>query len=353
MNFKTIYKKSFKNSTRKKINTFLKIEFLHKFSINNLSVKYNLIHNLYFKEIKNPILQWAFAKKKLDFIEIEVFSFCNRTCWFCPNSKIDRHSKNVFMEEKTYLGILEKLKQINYKGLITYSRYNEPLADKIILKRIEQARKYLPKAFLYTHSNGDYITREYLEELSNAGLDFVRLQCYLAENEQFDIENVIKPKMQKMIEKLNLPYAIISRDDYYGLTFEHPKISVIFECIDFSKKGVNRGGTVDKIKGINRTKPCVSPFYRMYIDYNGSVMPCCQVRHDVPEHKHMILGNVNKNNIFEIFSNKNYADIRKHLVCNGEKMFPCNTCSATMYNSIYDSNALEIVKNMIKQYKKD
>ena len=29
-------------------------------------------------------------KKHLKLIEIEVFSFCNRKCWYCPNSYIDR-----------------------------------------------------------------------------------------------------------------------------------------------------------------------------------------------------------------------------------------------------------------------
>ena len=50
------------------------------------------------------------------------------------------------MDEAVYLKILEDLASINYKGVITYSRYNEPLADKIILKRIQQARDMVPEA---------------------------------------------------------------------------------------------------------------------------------------------------------------------------------------------------------------
>ena len=69
-------------------------------------------------------------------VEIEVFSFCNRRCWFCPNSTIDRHSSNIFMDENLYHSILSDLNKIKYKGIISYSRYNEPLADRIIIEEI-------------------------------------------------------------------------------------------------------------------------------------------------------------------------------------------------------------------------
>src|SRR5262249_55506305 len=47
-------------------------------------------------------------------VEIEVFTYCNRTCWFCPNSKIDRRSANTCMDEALYLRILSDLAEINY-----------------------------------------------------------------------------------------------------------------------------------------------------------------------------------------------------------------------------------------------
>ena len=89
------------------------------------------------------------------------------------------------MKEETYLKILKDLKSIGFKGGITYSRYNEPTADKIFLTRLKQAREMLPEAILFTHSNGDYITKEYIDELADAGLNLIRLQCYLNKNEKF------------------------------------------------------------------------------------------------------------------------------------------------------------------------
>ena len=72
-------------------------------------------------------------QKQLKLIEIEVFSYCNRQCWFCPNSHIDRLSTNKIMPEEMYLSILEQLKEIEYNQEVTYSRYNEPLADKELI----------------------------------------------------------------------------------------------------------------------------------------------------------------------------------------------------------------------------
>ena len=70
--------------------------------------------------------------KKVRMVEIEVFSYCNRRCWFCSNAVIDRTGRNIEMSQEVYEKILRNLKEIHYNRLISYSRYNEPLADKII-----------------------------------------------------------------------------------------------------------------------------------------------------------------------------------------------------------------------------
>ena len=49
-------------------------------------------------------------------LEIEIFSKCNRICNWCPNSIIDRKSKNIYMSEKIYLEFLRDInKEIHDK----------------------------------------------------------------------------------------------------------------------------------------------------------------------------------------------------------------------------------------------
>jgi MoaA/NifB/PqqE/SkfB family radical SAM enzyme len=78
--------------------------------------------------------------KNVRLIEIEIHSYCNRTCWFCPNSFLDRKHK-IEMKEWVYLKILQELKDMKYKEVISFSRYNEPLSDmNLFVKRLKQAK---------------------------------------------------------------------------------------------------------------------------------------------------------------------------------------------------------------------
>ena len=149
-------------------------------------------------------------KNDLRLIEIETFSFCNRKCWFCPNSFVDRISENKIMKEETYLNLIDQLAEIDYDGELTYSRYNEPLSQKnLIIKRIKQAREKLPKAVLRTNTNGDYLNRQYIEDLIDAGLNQLWIQQYLANHERYDHEKM-RSRAERKIKKLGLPAKIIT-----------------------------------------------------------------------------------------------------------------------------------------------
>lgn len=268
-----------------------------------------------------------FFKKSVEMVEIEAFSYCNRKCWFCPNSSIDRFSENIYMNETVYLNILNDLSKIKYDKTISFSRYNEPLADKIILTRLKQANRLLPDAYLHTNTNGDYLTSEYLEQLIDAGLNSLNIQIYLAENEIYSNELIFK-KAQKHIESINLPYKIISslEDEIVKIKFTHPNLALYLQGRNFRKNGVNRGGLIDTIETYNRTEPCFIPRQHIYIDYNANVVPCCNIRSDAETHKAMIMGNLKDNSIFEIFSGENLSKLRTRLAKKGEKPAPCNSC---------------------------
>ena len=75
-------------------------------------------------KIRKPPTNKTIFKKNLKMIEIETFSYCNRKCWFCPNSFIDRISDNKIMPEDVYLDLIDQLAEVDYSGEITYSRYN-------------------------------------------------------------------------------------------------------------------------------------------------------------------------------------------------------------------------------------
>ena len=56
--------------------------------IPNKKLRNNLKKYFSYSKINNFIIDVL----NIRLVEIEIFSFCNRKCLFCPNSFIDRHS---------------------------------------------------------------------------------------------------------------------------------------------------------------------------------------------------------------------------------------------------------------------
>lgn len=268
-------------------------------------------------------------KKQLKLIEIEVFSYCNRKCWFCPNSFINRHSDNTLMSEETYIKILSQLKEIDYSEEVTYSRYNEPLSYRdVILKRIKQARDFLPNAKLRTNTNGDFINIEYIHELKEAGLNELFIQQYLANNELYNHEKMKKRILEK-IQSLGVGYSIISDIENHRIEYNLniPGITVHIRARNFAYEGTSRTDLVSKFnEEYVRTAPCKQPFNNMYIDYNGYIMVCCNTRSDIPEHADGIMAHVDDDFLWNTYQNKKYDPWRKHLKVIGPKEGICKGC---------------------------
>jgi radical SAM protein with 4Fe4S-binding SPASM domain len=268
-------------------------------------------------------------KSSVSQVEIEVFTYCNRKCYFCPNSYIDRRSTNTYMQEDLYLKILGELRTIEYGGVITYSRYNEPLADRIILSRLRQAKELVPNAALSTHSNGDYLDRPYLEELRAAGLNILRIQSYLGNRKKFS-DAAILTRMSRQLNKLGYPYkfTMVAPGVRYIATVRVPGMEVTVDARNFDVIGVDRGQTITLPQKYKRISPCLIVFQHLYIDHDGSVVPCCNIRSDEPRHKLYVIDKLtDKKTIFEAYANSVLADWRRSLLRYGEKNPPCNTCS--------------------------
>lgn len=265
---------------------------------------------------------------KLRLVEIEIFSFCNRKCWFCPNSIVDRKSENRLMDKSVYENILKDLARINYSGIISYSRYNEPFAClEIFLERLELAKAYLPNCLLHTNSNGDFVTREALDKVYDAGLRSLSLQHYLKEDEVFD-EEKIKGIIYSKARNLGLQNPNIRENPgYVDFKFPYKDMNLRIRARDFKANGTNRGGALKKIKSYKRTSPCHIPFVDMYIDYNGTYMPCCNLRSDIESHRKLAMGSVNEAPITSLFNHNNIVDFRKEIIKDNISVYPCNECN--------------------------
>ncbi|WP_334089930.1 radical SAM/SPASM domain-containing protein [Helicobacter typhlonius] len=269
--------------------------------------------------ITDKALQKQILKHYLQIVEIEIASFCNRTCWFCPNSHIDRKSASIQLPEQTFLKIIENLAEIDYDKSLNFHRFNEPLANReLILKRVTQARKLLPKAKFTIFTNGDYAQREYFEALQDAGVNNILMSYYYGKNQSFDKQKVIIPAMKKMSHKLGLPYEVINDTmQEYRVRFCLSNLNIEYRTWNPQIIGKSRGGSVELLKQKRIIDSgCFHTAMRFYVDYNGLVMPCCNTRSDEPLHKDFILGDCNTQDLFEIFFAQKSSILRRELFSN-------------------------------------
>jgi len=271
-------------------------------------------------------------KKSVFMVEVEVFSYCNRRCWFCPNSKIDRHSTNHFMKPETYSAIMDSLASIAYDRMVTYSRYNEPLSDRIILDRLSEASAKLPRAMLHLNTNGDYLTKAYLEDLYNAGLRSMNIQIYLQNDERYSDERV-KQRAEQVLKKLDLPAAldIDKPGEWLQYTLAYKDMALTAYARNFEQNGTDRGGLVDLRLNEVRTSPCLAPTRSIYIDFNGKMMPCCNLRSDAAAHQDCVLGEATEaRGIFDIYTNDKATRFRRSVLHFDAKSGVCKHCHFAM-----------------------
>ena len=272
-----------------------------------------------------------FFKTSVKMLEIEVFSFCNRKCWFCSNAHIDRHSQNIRMLESLYSKIISNLKEISYSNCISYSRYNEPLADRIILDRIYEARTTLPDATLHLNTNGDYLNQKYLEELHKVGLRSLNIQVYLPNNVEYS-DQIASQYADTIMQRNDLPFHLVfeKTNEWLEYASKFKDMSIRLYARNFKLNGTDRGSIVTPLKKgtFIRHSPCLIPFHDMYIDYNGKVVPCCNLRSDWSEHAKYVLGDLNEDEetLFSIFSSPSIVAWRKSLISYGKKKPPCSSC---------------------------
>ena len=244
-------------------------------------------------------------------IEISESGTCNRKCSFCPRSDPNYKHKNEFISYDLHKKLCDDLSKLNYKGLIIYSGFVEPLLDKQIYKLINYAKVTLPKARVEIISNGDVLNEKRLKKLYESGLDRLQLSLYDGKEQHL--------KFIKLGKKLNLT------NDNYVLRARY-----LPEEKNFGITLSNRGGMLEnaeyKISPMKKKleKKCFYPSYKFFMDYNGDVLMCS---HDWG--KKNILGNLKEENFLDVWLGKKSEEARNKLNRADRSLSPCNVCDVT------------------------
>lgn len=281
-------------------------------------------------------------------IEIEIHSFCNRQCLWCPNKYLDRNFYEELPEE-TFIKILKELKEEGFdskdkKNVIWFSRFNDPMYNiDLLSKRLDQTKEYLPNVKTCVNTNGDFLSKEGLSKLKN--LDHLNIMDY---------DCIGLEAAKKKFKDCGI--VILRVNKGHILVGTHKYINKIFYRIDWPKHAVieDRGGILrneiiyhDNIKlyfknnDFERVVSCSEPIISFYVYHTGEVTPCTHIRPDYEEHKQYIVGNVKDNTIFEIYNSAKMNEIKERLsVNNGQYLDACKTCQKYLHSSIYSEDYL-------------
>ena len=241
-------------------------------------------------------------------IEISESGTCNRKCSFCPRSATDFIDKKEFISNELHEKLCKELKELNYIGTIRYSGFVEPLIDKNIFNLLNMTRKYLPHSNIEMVTNGDPLNLKRLKKLFENGLNKILISAYDGKKEADELENLcIKATLSQ--NQYIVRHRYYSEDQDFGITLS------------------NRAGQMENAEYHIPTlqeplkKACYIPSYTFFLDYQGDVLMC---PHDWG--KKIILGNLNNENLIDIWFSQRSIRIRKMLNSSNRNFSPCNVC---------------------------
>jgi radical SAM protein with 4Fe4S-binding SPASM domain len=297
-------------------------------------------------------------KKNVTLVEIEHNSYCNRTCSFCPNSFLDRTQK-ISLDRDLYIKLTDELQSIEYDGAIRFSRYSEPLAfRKTLCEFIQIARNKLPNAELNIINNGDYLTKKKLEDLCEAGLSSVIISVYPWPMNALEInqpENWSEQSALDAMDKIGkrigiLPDQVKCAKNRVSCIYPHNHLQITANSENFSVHGYDRGGSVEKYidEDYTRKAPCLGVYKNFTMDFDGSVMPCWNLRSDNPDHKDFVVGKLSTSSsqtIYDIYAGRLMTAWRTELTSTQDKKHPCQTCK----QKTCDQGKLKRVSRYLKE----
>jgi radical SAM protein with 4Fe4S-binding SPASM domain len=202
------------------------------------------------------------------------------------------------MDWATIERIIYNLRDLNYRGRISWFWINEPLMDRRMLDILKLSKKHCPRAFHTLTTNGDLLNKAKYLELRKSGLDAMAVSIY-------------DDKAHAKVKPLEDSRLVL-----------HDKRD--------PKHLENRAGSIkqngdmfenEERQQVNRS--CERPFKMMTINPKGEVSLCCS-----DMYTDVLMGNVNEQRLEEIWHNEKFEHYRRTLSEKGRKgLMLCDGCS--------------------------
>jgi 2-deoxy-scyllo-inosamine dehydrogenase (SAM-dependent) len=171
-------------------------------------------------------------------ISIELSNLCSYAGIHkkCPLSLVE---EPVILPSSIVYNVISTLDRFNFRGIIAFHTYNEPLMDPRLVKFIEVARKACPENEIFICTNGYYLDQGMANDLVHSGVSRIRVSAY--SEKEYD-------RLSKI--RLRIPYSV--------------EISTLDNRLDLYNSPENDTQT-----------PCFAPLNEIIITREGCISLCC------------------------------------------------------------------------------
>ena len=266
-------------------------------------------------------------------VRIETTNACNAKCIICPHRKMERPVS--YMGDALYEKIIDECSSYNC-GSVHLHNFGEPLLDKNLAGRVRYAKqKGIKRVVIF--SNGSLLTAENANELVDSGLDQIKVSFDGSTKEEFErirfplkfdkivnnIKELVKIRnLKKSPMKIKVACCSTSDKDETMRSLEN--------CVDGFSFGKVHNWTdsgMDHADKSSIRKPCSRVWQTFTVLSNGKAALCC-----LDYEGQVILGDVNKTSIFEIWHNESYRKIRKlHKTAQQDRIIICKNCTKSFW----------------------
>jgi hypothetical protein len=140
-----------------------------------------------------PENQNLFTNLRAVFFELSNICNYSKQHRKCPAHHV---KKRKVLSSSIYIRTINELSEIQFSGVISFHRYNEPMMDPRLSSFLAYAKQKLPDPYLRVYTNGYYLTQEIVDDLSKAGMNWLEVSAYSnKEYERFLQLNVSIPYM--------------------------------------------------------------------------------------------------------------------------------------------------------------
>lgn len=290
-------------------------------------------------------------------VAIEVGNHCNLNCTVCANDKITR--KRGFMDIFLYKKIIDEIAKVNPYTRIWLDYYGEPLLVRFKLYyMIDYAKKKGLKS-INLNTNGTLLNKEMAEMILDSGIDFISIDVDGFTKEVYEkirvgasrdvlydnIEYILKRKDEQNLKKPIIEVKVMEMNEN---KHEIDKIIKYWRergAWTTIRRLISWGGNCKDIKNdeIYDRIACGNAVGICGITWEGDVISCVM---DVDAS--LIFGNVYKDNIQQIWQERNQKMVTYHMSHEFDKLpLMCKNCTdwKIVGEMRFDEKGNEIIKN--------